>query len=78
MCGVRNDTKSQIINDDFGPRQDQTFEKLAKLRPYFDRHHGTVTVGNSCPLTDGAAGVVLMSESKAKVKAETDWFHQWF
>ena len=66
VCGVRNDTKSQIINDDFGPRQDQTFEKLAKLRPYFDRHHGTVTVGNSCPLTDGAAGVVLMSESKAK------------
>jgi len=51
---------------DEGPRGSQTLEALAKLKPYFDRKNGTVTVGNACPLTDGAAAVVLMTESKAK------------
>ena len=41
-------------------------EALAKLRPYFDRQAGTVTAGNSCPITDGAAALVLASESKAQ------------
>lgn len=40
--------------------------KYAKLRPVFDRKHGTVTAGNSSPLTDGASAVVLMSEKAAK------------
>jgi acetyl-CoA C-acetyltransferase/acetyl-CoA acyltransferase len=39
---------------------------LAKLKPYFDRLAGTVTVGNACPLTDGAAAMLVMRESKAK------------
>lgn len=52
--------------DDEGPRATQTMAALGKLKPYFDRRNGTVTVGNSCPLTDGAAAVVLMTESKAK------------
>lgn len=39
---------------------------LKKLKPYFDRKNGTVTVGNACPLTDGAAAVIVMKESKAK------------
>lgn len=47
-------------------RPDTTLEKLAALKPVFDRAHGTVTAGNSSPLTDGAATVVLMSEDKAK------------
>ncbi len=51
---------------DGGPRENQTIEALAKLPPYFDRRNGTVTVGNSCPLTDGAAAVVVMSEKNAK------------
>jgi acetyl-CoA acyltransferase len=40
---------------DSGPRQTQSLEALAKLRPFFDRKFGTVTVGNACPITDGAA-----------------------
>jgi acetyl-CoA acyltransferase len=47
-------------------RRDTTPEALAALPPVFDKKYGTVTAGNSSPLTDGAAAVVLMSESKAK------------
>src|SRR5262249_27627043 len=45
---------------------DTSLEALAKLKPVFDRKYGTITAGNSSPLTDGAAAVVLMSEEKAK------------
>jgi acetyl-CoA acyltransferase len=55
------------LDEDVGPRPDQTLAALAKLRPYFDSKHGTVTVGNSCPITDGAAAVLLMSESRVRV-----------
>ena len=48
------------------PRADTTPEKLASLRPAFDRKYGSVTAGNSSPLTDGAAMVLLMEEQKAK------------
>ena len=47
-------------------RRDTSLEKLAALKPVFDRHYGSVTAGNSSPLTDGAASVVLMSDRKAK------------
>lgn len=47
-------------------RDDTSLEALGKLRPAFDRKHGTITAGNASPLTDGAAAVLLMSESKAK------------
>ncbi|MFZ2493692.1 MAG: acetyl-CoA C-acyltransferase FadI [Thermoanaerobaculia bacterium] len=47
-------------------RGDTTLEALAKLRPVFDRKHGTITAGNASSLTDGAAAVLLMSEEKAK------------
>src|SRR4029450_12598523 len=47
-------------------RPDTSLENLAALRPVFDRHYGTVTAGNASPLTDGAATVVLMSDTKAK------------
>jgi acetyl-CoA acyltransferase len=46
-------------------RRDTTMEALAALPPVFDRKYGTVTAGNSSPLTDGAAAVVLMSEARA-------------
>ncbi len=55
-----------MIDRDEGPRVGQNIEALAKLKPYFDRRNGTVTVGNACPITDGAAALVLMSESQAK------------
>ena len=51
---------------DEGPRKGQNIASLQKLKPYFDRQNGTVTVGNTCPLTDGAAAVILMKESLAK------------
>jgi len=56
----------KIINQDNGFRPQQSLEALAKLRPVFDRDNGTVTAGNSCSMTDGAAMVVLMSVEEAK------------
>ena len=47
-------------------RPDTSLEKLASLRPVFDRAHGTITAGNSSPLTDGGAAVLLMSSQKAR------------
>jgi acetyl-CoA acyltransferase len=54
------------IDKDNGIRADSTLEKLASLRPVFDRRHGSVTAGNSSPLTVGAAAVMLMSEERAR------------
>jgi len=53
-----------VVSVDDGPRDGTTVEKLAQLNPVF-RPDGTVTAGNACPLNDGAAGVVVMSEAKA-------------
>jgi acetyl-CoA acyltransferase len=47
-------------------RKDTSLEALGALKPAFDRRYGTVTAGNSSPLTDGAAAVLLMSEERAK------------
>ncbi|RUO41438.1 acetyl-CoA C-acyltransferase FadI [Pseudidiomarina aestuarii] len=47
-------------------RSDSQLDSYAKLKPVFDRKHGSVTAANSTPLTDGAAAVLLMTESKAK------------
>ena len=52
--------------EDNNIRGTSTLEDYAKLRPAFDRKHGTVTAANSTPLTDGAAAVILMTESRAK------------
>jgi acetyl-CoA acetyltransferase family protein len=54
------------VLEDMGPRRGQTLEALAKLRPYFDRRYGTVTVGNACPVTDGAAAMFVASAEKAR------------
>ncbi len=54
------------IKKDNGVRANTSKEKLAKLRPAFDRNHGTITAGNASFLTDGGAAVLLMSEEKAK------------
>jgi acetyl-CoA C-acetyltransferase len=55
----------EVTRDD-GPRPGTTMEKLSELKPAFDPENGTVTAGNSCPLNDGAAAVLVMSEEKAK------------
>jgi acetyl-CoA acyltransferase len=55
----------QVVSEDNGIRPDTSLEALAELRPVFDRKYGSVTAGNSSPLTDGAAAVLLMAEEKA-------------
>jgi acetyl-CoA C-acetyltransferase len=55
----------QTFTKDDGPRPGTTVEVLATLKPVF-REDGSVTAGNSCPLNDGAAAVVIMSDGKAK------------
>jgi acetyl-CoA acyltransferase len=55
----------QPISADNGIRPDTTLEALAALGPVFDRRYGSVTAGNSSPLTDGASAVLLMAEEKA-------------
>ncbi|MBN7122928.1 acetyl-CoA C-acyltransferase FadI [Erwinia billingiae] len=56
----------KAFEQDNNVRMASTLEDYARLRPAFDRQHGTVTAANSTPLTDGAAAVVLMTESRAK------------
>ena len=53
------------VSADDGPRPGTTYEKLAELKPVF-RPNGTVTAGNACPLNDGAAALVITSDTKAK------------
>ncbi len=55
-----------VVDRDNGIREDTSLEKLAALKPVFDRRNGTVTAGNSSGLTDGASALVLMSEERAK------------
>ena len=55
-----------VLTSDNGIREDTSYEQLAALRPVFDRKYGSVTAGNSSPLTDGGACVLLMNEEKAK------------
>lgn len=55
-----------VVEDDYGPRDSQTLEALFSLRPYFDRYTGSVTVGNSCQVTDGACCVLVMTEGRAR------------
>lgn len=54
-----------VVSTDDGPRAGTTYEKISQLKPVF-RPNGTITAGNACPLNDGAAAVVIMSDVKAK------------
>jgi acetyl-CoA acyltransferase len=56
----------ESIREDNLVRKDGALEKYAQLKPAFDRKHGTVTAGNSSPLTDGASALLLMREDKAR------------
>jgi len=58
--------KYKTVNEDNTYRADSSIEKLAKLRPAFDKRNGTLTAANSSFLTDGASAVLLMEEEKAK------------
>ncbi|MDV6212748.1 acetyl-CoA C-acetyltransferase [Rhodococcus erythropolis] len=54
-----------VVSKDDGPRAGTTYEAVSQLKPVF-RPDGTVTAGNACPLNDGAAALVIMSDTKAK------------
>ncbi len=54
-----------VVTKDDGPRPGTTLEGLSNLKPVF-REGGTITAGNACPLNDGAAAVIVMSDAKAK------------
>ena len=56
----------KVVTDDNGVRENLGLDGLSKLKPYFDRHSGTVTVGNSCQVTDGACALLVMREEKAR------------
>jgi acetyl-CoA C-acetyltransferase len=62
--GNEIDVPETVMSKDDGPRAGTTLEKLAALKPVF-KPDGTVTAGNACPLNDGAAAVLVMSEEKA-------------
>ncbi len=56
----------EVLATDAGPRADATLEQLARLRPRFERRHGTVTAGNSCPVSDGAVALLVGDEAAAR------------
>lgn len=57
---------SVVVDRDTIPRAETSLAKLAALKPVFDRRHGTITAGNSSPLTDGAAALLLMEAKVAE------------
>ncbi len=60
--------RDRAVVSDNGVRADSTLDALASLKPVFDKRYGTLTAGNSSPLTDGAAGVLLMQEDRVKAE----------
>jgi acetyl-CoA C-acetyltransferase len=62
--GNEIDVPETVVSKDDGPRPGTTMEKLASLKPVF-KEGGSVTAGNACPLNDGAAAVLVMSDEKA-------------
>ncbi len=63
--GNEIDVPETVVSRDDGPRPGTTLEKLAALSPVF-KEGGTVTAGNACPLNDGAAALLIMSDEKAR------------
>ena len=67
VAGKKRGTTVTVTEDEH-PKPDSSMEGLARLAPVFDKENGTVTAGNSSGITDGAASLVLMSESRAKAE----------
>jgi acetyl-CoA acetyltransferase family protein len=57
---------NDVIREDIGPRPDAKFEKMNRMKPYFDRKLGSVTIANSCGITDGASMLLLMDSERAR------------
>jgi acetyl-CoA C-acetyltransferase/acetyl-CoA acyltransferase len=66
ICPAFLTKKSAAITADNGPRENQSMDALAKLKPVFDRRTGTVTAGNASQVTDGAVALLVMSEERAE------------
>ncbi len=66
IAPVYTPPRFESVRDDVGPREGQTLEALTKLKPYFDRRNGSVTVGNSCQVTDGAVALLVADEETAR------------
>lgn len=68
-----------VVTTDNGIRTDTSAERLAMLRPVFDRRYGSVTAGNASPLTDGASAVVLVNGEKAIAEGlePLGWIRSW-
>jgi acetyl-CoA acetyltransferase family protein len=64
-CPVFLPSKGAAVTQDNGPRDNQSREALAKLKPVFERRTGTVTAGNASQVTDGAVALLVMSERRA-------------
>jgi acetyl-CoA C-acetyltransferase len=58
--------RDKLLDTDMGPRDGSTVEGLGKMKPYFEKKSGTVTVGNSCPITDGGSALLFVSEKALK------------
>lgn len=56
----------KVLTHDVGPRENSTVEGLGKMKPYFEKGTGTVTVGNACPITDGGSVWLMASEEAVK------------
>lgn len=61
----------KTVEKDTGPRDNQTLAALERLKPLFDAAGGTVTAGNSCPITDGACALVVMTADQARSRGLT-------
>jgi acetyl-CoA C-acetyltransferase/acetyl-CoA acyltransferase len=65
ICPAYLSPKPTAVTKDNGPRENQSLEALAKLKPVFDRRTGTVTAGNSSQITDGAVALLVMTDQRA-------------
>src|SRR5438045_6235490 len=66
MRVITGKTFDAVVCEDNIVRRDSKLEGYAKLKPVFDKKYGTITAGNSSPLTDGAAALVICAEERAK------------
>ena len=66
ICPAFLNSKAEALVQDNGPRENQSLQALAKLKPVFDRRTGTVTAGNASQVTDGAVALLVMSETRAE------------